>query len=396
MKSTLRAADLLPVGTLGLRSRRTRAVLSALGIALGIGAIVGVLGVTRSSQSQLLAQIDRLGTNLLTVTVGHDLSGREGRLPPEAPSMIGRVDGVDHVAPTAQLTGHQVYRSDLIPAGQTGGLAVRACDTTLPATLDGTMRQGRFLNAATVRYPVTVLGAEAAHAMGISRIDPGSRVRLGGHWFTVAGVLNPLPLAPEIDRSALVGFPVAGRLLGYDGHPSRIYVRAAQHRVENVAALLTGTANPAEPQGGATVNRPSDALTARIAVAESYTTLFSVLGAIAVLIGAIGIANVMVISVLERRAEIGLRRALGAARVHVAVQFFTESLVLSALGGIAGVLFGISVTAAMAYLRGWAVLVPGIAVWGGLGIAMLAGTVAGLYPALRASRLSPTDALRTT
>jgi putative ABC transport system permease protein len=212
----------------------------------------------------------------------------------------------------------------------------------------------------------------------------------------VAGVLNPLPLAPEIDRSALVGFPVAEQLLGYDGHPSRIYVRAAQNRVENVAALLTDTANPAEPQGGATVNRPSDALTARTAVAKSYTTLFSVLGAIAVLIGAIGIANVMVISVLERRAEIGLRRALGAARVHVAMQFFTESLVLSALGGIAGVLFGISVTAATAYLRGWAVLVPGVAVWGGLAIAMLAGTVAGLYPALRASRLSPTDALRTT
>jgi putative ABC transport system permease protein len=392
-KSTLRPADLLPVGTMGLRARRVRAMLSGIGIAIGIASIVGVLGITRSSQSQLLAQIDQLGTNLLTVVNGSDLNGQETQLPTRATAAIRRIDGVRHAAPTAQLPTRQVYRSDRVPGGQSGGLAVRACDGSLLTTLDGTLRQGRFLDAAGARYPVTVLGAEAARTLGITA--PGGRVWLGGHWFTVAGIVDPLPLAPEIDRSALVGFPVARRLLGYDDHPSRIYVRAAQDRVLAVSGLLGASANPAAPDE-VTVNRPSDALTARVAVAQSGAALFLGLGAIALLVGGIGIANVMVISVLERRTEIGLRRALGAARSHVAAQFLTESLVLAVLGGGAGILIGTAVTAGLSQARGWSLLIPGVAVWGGLAVAIGVGAVAGLYPALRAARQSPTDALRTS
>jgi putative ABC transport system permease protein len=392
VKSKLRSADLLPIGTLGLRARGLRAALSGLGIAIGIAAIVGVLGITQSSQSHLLAQIDLLGTNLLTVVNGKDLSGQEAKLPPSAAPMISRVDGVLHAAPTAQLTAQHVYRNDMVQAGQTGGLAVRACDVSLLATLDGKVRHGRFLDRGTAGYPVTVLGHEVAHALGVTRA--GGRVWLGGHWFTVAGILEPFPLAPEVDASALVGFPVAERLLGYDGHPSRIYIRAVQEQVTQVAGLLRDAADPKEPEQ-VEVNRPSDALTARVAVAESSAALFLGLGAIALLVGGIGIANVMVISVLERRGEIGLRRALGAARSHVAAQFLTESLVLAVCGGFGGVLIGTAATVGLSYARGWSVLVPGVAVWGSLGIAVVVGAVAGLYPALRAARLSPTEALRT-
>ncbi|GAA0966561.1 ABC transporter permease [Acrocarpospora macrocephala] len=388
------AADLLPTGTLGLRTRRTRAVLSALGIAIGIAAIVAVLGVTRSSQSALLAQIDRLGTNLLTVANGTDFGGIERVLPAEATLMIRRVEGVAHVAPTAQLATRNVYRSNLVPAGQTGGLAVRACDASLLATLDGRVRQGRFIDQATAAYPVTVLGYEAAKTLGVTRVDPGTRVWLGGHWFTVAGILDPFPFAPEVDRSALIGFPIAEELFGYDGHPSRLYVRAQQERVDQVAGLLGATANPANPER-TEVTRPSDALTARVAVAQSAGTLFLGLGAIALLVGGIGIGNIMVISVLERRGEIGLRRALGATRGHVAGQFVAESLVLSALGGLSGVLLGCAATAALARSRGWEVLIPPEALWGGLLVAVAVGAVAGLYPALRAARLAPAEALRT-
>jgi putative ABC transport system permease protein len=392
-KSTLRAADLLPVGTLGLRSRRGRAVLSGLGIAIGIASIVAVLGITRSSQSHLLAKLDRLGTNLLTVVNVQSLDGdTELTLSPTAAPMIRLLPDVLSVAPTAQLPSAYVYRNDHVPEGQSGGLSVRASDASLLTTLDGSLMAGRFLNAGP--YPVTVLGYDAATTLGIKHVGPRTRVWVGGHWFAVAGILEPVPLAPEIDRSALVSFAAAQHILGGDGYPSRIFVRSDPDRVPEVEELLAGAAEPADPFRVA-VSRPSDALTAQLAAKEAGATLILGLGAIALIVGAIGIANVMVIAVLERRSEIGLRRALGAARLHVAAQFLTESLVLSALGGAAGLLIGSAVTGAIAHDRGWTVLIPAPALWGGMAVAITAGAIAGLYPALRAARIPPTDALRT-
>ncbi|MEV4014380.1 ABC transporter permease [Nonomuraea angiospora] len=392
-RSKLRLYDLIPTGTLGLRTRRTRAVLSALGIAIGIASMVAVLGVTRSSESHLLAQLDRLGTNLLTVVNGDDLGGTEVALPATAAPMLRRISGVLGVAPTAQISTARVYRNDQIPTGQTGGLAVRATDASLLDTLQGSLKSGRFLTSADA--PVAVLGSDVAKQLGIVRLDLGTRVWLGGHWFTVAGVLDSFTLAPEIDRSALVSFAAAKELLDYDGAPSRIYVRTDPDQVTQVAGLLANTANPANPFQ-VKASRPSDALTAQIAVKQSTGALFLGLGAIALLVGAIGIANVMVISVLERRAEIGLRRTLGATRMHVAAQFLTESLVLSALGGLGGVLIGSGVTVALAMAQDWGIAIPPSAIGGGFGVAVVSGVLAGLYPALRAAALSPTDALRTT
>jgi putative ABC transport system permease protein len=391
----MRPADVLRAGAAGLRYRRTRTLLSALGIAIGVAALVSVLGITSSSQSALLAEIDQLGTNMLTVANGQNLSGGEAELPAYATAMITRVPGVDQVAPTAILSHANLYRSDRVPPVDTGGLAVRAAGQSLLTTLGGTIRQGAFLNAATERFPVTVLGYQAAQSLGISSLDSRPRVVIGGHWFAVAGILNPLPLTPEIDRSALVGFSVAAGLLGYDGHPSMIYVRTDVTRTTQAASLLGPQADPVDP-GTVAVSQPSAVLTARLAVVSASTELFLGLGAIVLLVGAIGIANVMIIAVLERRPEIGLRRALGATRRHIALQFVAESAVLSALGGVAGVLAGVGVTAGMAADRHWTVLIPGYGIWGGLAGAIAIGALAGLYPAIRAARLSPAEALRTS
>ena len=391
--SRLRASDLAALASLGIRMRRLRAALSALGICIGIAAIVGVLGITQSSESDLVAQIDRLGTNLLTVQNGRGFNGGEGTLPLTAPAMIGHMPGVEHVSATALLSP-PVYRTDQVPAFKTGGIGVRAADNSLLAALDGSVLHGTYLNSATGQYPAAVLGFGAAQYLGIDRLDTPARVWIAGRWFVVIGILNRVALAPEIDQSVLVGWPEAESQLGFDGYPTRIYIRAATDQVVAVDNLLAATTSPQSPEQVA-VSRPSDALAARIAVVSSSTTLVLGLGAIALLVGGVGIANVMFVSVLERRSEIGLRRALGATRGHIAVQFLVESLLLSILGGAVGVTGGLVAAAAYATLQGWSILVPPLAIWTALGATLFIGAAAGLYPALRAARLSPTEALRS-
>ena len=397
-RSRLRPGDLLRTATIGLRARKLRAVLSGLAVAVGIAALVSVLGITRSSEAALLGEIDRIGTNLLTATNGQDLSGQEVELPAQASGMIGRAQGVQHVAATAEEPSFGIYRTNKMPGYAGNGLDLRASDDSLLATLGGTVRLGTYLNAATSRYPAAVLGYQAAVALGINRLPARIWVRnpdgVTGHWLTVVGILDPVPLAPEIDVSVLVGLPVAGQMFGYDGHPSRIYVRTATDQTARTAALLGPTAWPDHPEQ-VQVSRPSDALTARIAVQDAQTALYLGLGAIAILAGGLGIANVMVISVLERRPEIGLRRAVGATRAHVGRQFLVEAVLLSASGGVAGAAIGAVVTVAVARDHGWAPSVTAASLWAGIGVAVAVGAAAGCYPALRAARLSPTEALRS-
>jgi putative ABC transport system permease protein len=392
-RSALSTADLVRVGAVGLRTRKLRAALSSLGIAIGIASMVAVLGISDSSRADLLAALDRLGTNLLTVSAGSSVFGESSTLPEEAEEMVRRIGPVRAASAVTDVDAN-VYRSDRIPEFETNGLSVVAADPELLDTLGSTVAEGAFLNRATARYPTVVLGSVAAERLGITGAGIGAQVWLGGRWFTVIGILDPLPLSPDLDRSVLIGRPVAQRLLDASESASRIYVRADPEDVAAVQGVLAATANPENPEE-VSVARPSDALEARDAAERAFTSLLVGLGAVALLVGGIGIANVMVIGVLERRSEIGLRRALGATKRHVRAQFLTEALILSAIGGIAGAALGALVTVAFARAQDWAVVLPPIAIASGIGAAFLIGAVAGLYPAIRAARLSPTDALRS-
>jgi putative ABC transport system permease protein len=389
----LRASDVARIASVGVRTRKLRAGLSGLGIAIGVAAIVAVLGISASSQAGLLSEIDALGTNLLTVANGQTLFGQPAELPTQAPSMIGRISGVTQVQDTGALTAH-VYRNPLIASVHTNSLSVQAATLGLLPAVGTTVAQGTYLNGATAKEPVAVLGAAAAQRLGIDRVFQGERIWLGGQWVYVAGILNPALLAPEIDGSVLIGFPAAETYLRFDGHPSTIYVRAATDQVASVQALLASTANPENPNEVA-VSQPSRALTARAEAQAAFNGLFLALGAVALLVGGIGVANIMVISVLERRSEIGLRRALGATAGHIRMQFLAEAILLALLGGAVGVGFGALSTAIFAAVKGWSIVVPPVAWAGGLGATLVIGAAAGLLPALRAARMSPTEALWT-
>ncbi|HEX3922281.1 MAG TPA: ABC transporter permease [Streptosporangiaceae bacterium] len=390
----LRLTDLARLAGVGLRTRKLRTALSALGITIGVAAIVAVLGLSSSSAAGLNAEIAALGTNLLTVQPGNSFSGATAELPLAAPGMISRLPGVYAVQDTGSVNDVNVYRSPLIPAVNTNALSVDATSLGLPAAAGTSVAEGEFLNAATRGEPVCVLGAAAAQLLGIDRVFPGERVWAGNMWLYVAGILKPDVLSPDVDSSVLVGYPFAEKYYGFDGHPTTIYVKATDSRVNAVDNLLGAQADPEDPSS-ADVSQPSSALVAQADAKGAFNTLFLGLGAVALLVGAIGVANIMVIAVLERRSEIGLRRALGATRGHIRIQFLSEAVALGLAGGAAGIAVGAAATAIYAHAKGWAVVVPAQAWAGGLAAAVLIGALAGLLPALKAARLSPTEALWT-
>jgi putative ABC transport system permease protein len=381
-------AEVGRLGAHGMRTRPLRAILSALGIGIGIAAMVAVVSIPASSQQALREQLAALGTNLLTAAPGQTIMGDQAALPVTAVPMVARIGPVTAVSATGAVDA-TVRRTDRIDEGETSGISVVAARTDLLRLLRGSLHDGTFLDGVTSNFPTVVLGSVAATRLGVNRA--GGQVWLGDRWFTVVGILNAMPLSPEIERAALIGWPAAAKL-GFDGHPTTVYVRATDAEVENVRAVLGATINPESPNE-VQVSRPSDALEAQRLTETSFSALFLGLGGVALLVGGVGVANTMVISVLERRREIGLRRALGASKRQVRGQFLAESVLLSLLGGTVGVLVGVGVTAGYALTRDWPAVFPPVALLGGVGVAAVVGALAGAYPAMRAARLSPTEAL---
>ncbi len=393
MKSRLLWRDTIGLGYRGILTRRGRSVLTAAGIAIGIAAIVAVLGISASGRADLLAVLDDLGTNLLRVTQGQGILGQSSGFPDGAAEMAGRIGPVSRYSATT-LVDTSVRRSELIPELQTSGIGVFTAKDNLLDVLGGTMQEGRFLDAAADRLPVTVLGSVAAQRLGIRALDPQPRVYLGDTWFTVIGIVDALPLHPDLERAAFIGSTIAADLFDTTAAPSAIYLRVNPEVVEDVVDVLPASVNPESPDQ-VEITRPSDALAARKAAEEALTGLLVALGAVALLVGGVAIANIMVMSVLERRMEIGVRRALGATRGHIRAQFLIESTLLAAAGGVVGVLLGAGITVAFAINRDLTLAVPVAGLFGSIGAALAVGALAGLYPAIRAARIEPAEAVRT-
>ncbi|MGW2779481.1 ABC transporter permease [Streptomyces olivaceoviridis] len=388
-------SDVVRLGLIGIRTRRLRAALSALGISIGVATLVLVTGIPASSQRALNERLSALGTNMLRAVPQPD-QDPPVVLPASADktaARIGPVTATSEVANTHRL----VHRSDRTDPGDGLGLTVLASGDGLLSVVNGRVRAGKFLDAATDRLPTAVLGYEAAARLGVTTLAPGReapQILVGTKWFTVIGILDPLPLAPDLDRSVLVGWEAARRTLAFDGHPTVVYVKAREDAVEAVSSVLPATLYPELP-GLVQVSRPSDALAAKRATNSAFSSLFLGLAGVALLVGGIGVANTMYISVLERRKEIGLRRALGANRGQIRGQFLTESVVLSLLGGVAGTVTGVLATAGYAVHEGWRPVVPLTVLGTGVGGAVVIGVLAGVYPSIRAARLTPTEALAT-
>ncbi|MEL6983574.1 MAG: ABC transporter permease [Actinomycetota bacterium] len=392
-RSTLRPIDILRVGASGPLARGMRTALSALGVSIGIAALVGVLGLSESSKSALLDEIASLGTNLLTVEAGGGFGAGDSELPDSAMATIGRIATVEQVSAAWDVDA-AVYRNDFIPEAETGSIRVVATDENLVSTLNGTVADGQFLDEGTSAYPNAVVGSVAAERLGIRNLDQPTYVVIDDEVVEVIGILDEFPLAADLDRAVIIGQEAAQTYFDAGEAPAVIYTRVADGAIDDTREVLPATADPANPSE-VTVSRPSDALEAQAAADDALTTLFLGLGAVALLVGGIGIANVMVIAVIERRGEIGLRRSLGATQAHIRQQFLTEAVFLSVLGGLAGVAIGSAATFIYATSQGWRVILPLEAVAGGFAAAVAIGAVAGLYPAMRAAKLAPTEALRS-
>lgn len=389
-RSRLLSRDIFRLGTAGLRTRPTRAILSALGIAIGIAAMVAVVGISTSSQARLGGQLAVLGTNLLAVTPGQSLDGRDATLPPHAVDQIRRIDGVQNASSVTELKDLTVYRSEYIDPRNTNGIAVLTAEGDLLTATSAGLRVGSWLREATGQFPLVVLGSTAAARLGVTTV--GSQLTLAGLQFTVIGIIDPVVLAPELDSAALVSQQFATAQFGYTGNATTIYERSTDDTVTQVRELLPGTINPESPEE-VQVSRPSDALAAKYAADATFAGLLLGLGSVALLVGGIGVANTMIISVLERRREIGLRRALGATRAHIRQQFLTEAVLLSTLGGVAGALLGVAITAMFTLVNGWTLTIPSLVVIAAAVAAVIIGGISGLYPSIRAARTPPTAAL---
>ncbi len=395
-RSRLRIRDALSLGTLGLRTRKGRTAMAAIGIAIGVASLVALVGIINSGEADAQRDLLEQGIDVLELTPGTSFADDPELLPEAAAAIDTHMRDLVDVVASIRRVPATMRKTDLIPEVETGGIrlfAVNEDDLDLLIPLRGGMAYGRFHDAATVQVPTVVLGSDTAQVLGFDELYANPTVHISGHEFAVIGVLDPFTISQglTLNRAALIGYPVAEELYDADDNPERIWVQADLDVIEQVRQLLPRQANPEAP-GEVAVS--SLDLEAREIISENFESLLSLLVVVIIVVGAIGVGNIMLISVLERRGEIGVRRALGARKIHIAVQFLIESMLLTLLGGLVGIVLGLSVVAVVTQVLDWPMTVELSFVGVGLGVTLGVGLVAGMYPSWRASRMDPAEAVR--
>ena len=392
MKQRLKIKDLFFVALYGVRARRGRAALTSIGIGIGIAAIVAVTGISASGRADLLATLESLGTNLIKASPQAGFFGTQPKLPDGVVGMVERIGPVEEVTSTTQ-TDLIVRRSDFISEFEGGGISTIVTSPELLQVVGGNLIEGRFIQDGLSNIPVTVLGSVTASRLGINTLETPTKILIGNEWFGVVGILDELKIHPDLDRSVFIGYGVAKTLFDIDKEPTTIYVRANPTYIEDVVEVIAPSMNPENPDQ-VQVSRPSDALEAQEAADAAFTNLLLGLGSVALLVGGVAIANVMVMSVLERRMEIGVRRSIGATRKEIRYQFLLESIVLSGIGGLVGVVLGTGVTLGYTNYTDIVFSIPVSQVLGAILLALLIGAISGVYPAIKASKIQPAEAVR--
>ena len=393
MSKKLGLSDIYSVAVYGIKARKGRSIMTSIGIGIGIAAIVAVIGISASGKADLIATLESLGTNLIKASPTSGFFGTQDDLPEGVLGMVERIGPVEEVTSTTQ-TDLLVRRSDFISELEGGGISVIVTNPELLDVVGGSLVDGRFIESGLGGLPVATLGSVTANRLGINNLDTPTKILINNEWFGVIGILEKLSIHPDLDRSVFIVYKVAKDLFDIDSEPSTIYLRANPTYVEDVVDVLAPTMNPENPDQ-VKVSRPSDALEAQQAAEEAFTSLLLGLGSVALLVGGVAIANVMVMSVLERRMEIGVRRSIGATRSEIRTQFLLESILLAGMGGFVGVLLGTGIT--IGYTR-YADITFSIPIWQVLGaiiLALVIGALAGLYPAIRASKIQPAEAVRS-
>jgi len=392
MKNKLRLRDLFFVALYGVKARKGRAAMTSIGIGIGIAAIVAVTGISSSGRADLLATLESLGTNLIKASPQAGFFGSQEELPDGVIGMVERIGPVEEVTSTTQAD-LLVRRTDFISEFEGGGISTVVTSSELLDVIGGNLSEGRFITDGLSDIPVTVLGSVSAERLGINNLSQPSKILIDDEWFGVVGILDELKIHTDLDRNVFIGYGVASTLFDIDKEPTTIYLRANPNFIEDVVDVLAPSMNPENPDQ-VEVSRPSDALEAQQAAETAFTNLLLGLGSVALLVGGVAIANVMVMSVLERRMEIGVRRSLGATRREIRYQFLLESVILSGIGGLVGVLLGVAITLGYTNYTNIVFSIPVWQIFGAVLLALLIGAISGVYPAIKASKIQPAEAVR--